>query len=39
MEERAIKKNIRLAEVIAEANYADQKMARRWQEQKQEQKY
>ena len=26
MEERAIEKNIRLAEVIAEANYADQKM-------------
>ena len=26
MEERAIEKNIRLAEVIAEANYADNKM-------------
>ena len=39
MEERAIEKNIRLAEVISEANYADQKMARRWQKQKQEQKY
>ena len=39
MEERAIEKNIRLAEVISEANYADQKIARRWQKQKQEQKY
>ena len=46
MEERATEENIRLAEVIVEANYADHKIKMeydrkklRWQKQKQEQKY